>query len=267
MDLPDTKPDAIEDVFAYVEDNVAPIIKEVCNSHEIPDGVEDYNWLINYISLLAERTPARRKVYKKPMVDIAKRMSQMMLATPERFESIKLRMKENGVEDDDKVSYEDLRKFIFEENYTISFDNNTHVNNLLTAIDVIIPILGDRNWTVAYVPPEVGDFICSDNPVSLHWTTQKERGIWSSPGHGLRETEVSIPLSSRIMLLGRFEMLPPSIVISSKRNLAILNSYTGMYADRFIYSKENDFVWFKRDHTIGNVADFKLMIFEKSESE
>lgn len=266
VDLPETEPDAIEDAFADVEDNVAPIIKEICISKKIPEG-EEYNWLINYVALLAERTPVRRDVFTKPMQDITKIMSQMMLATPERFESIKRRMKADGVEINDNVSYEDMRKFILEENYTISFDNNTHINNLLTAIDAIIPPLGARNWTVAYSPPEIGDFICSDNPVSLHWTTQKERGFWSSPGHGLTETEVSVPLSSRIMLLGRFEEFPSNITIKSKRNLAILNSYTGMHADRFIYSKENDFLWFMRDNSIGNVADFKRLIHEKDESE
>lgn len=268
VDIPETEPDVIEDAFAFVEENVAPIIKEVCNSKKIPDGAEEYNWLINYIALLAERTPIRREFFTKPMQDITKIMSQMMLSTPERFESIKRRMEADGVEYNDNVSYEKLRKFIFEERYTISFDNNTHINNLLSSIDTIIPHLGARNWTVAYSPPEVGDFICSDNPVSLHWTTQKERGFWSSPGHALKETEISVPLSSRIMLLGRFEEeLPPCIVISSKRNLAILNSNTGMYADQFVYSRKNDFLWFKQDNSVGNVADFKRLILEKTESE
>jgi hypothetical protein len=201
------------------------------------------------------------------MQDIAKRVSQLIFETPERFESLKQRMNADGVEYDDNVSYEELKRFVYEGNYTMSFDNNTRINNLLTAVDVIIPPLGARNWTVAYSPPDIGDFICSDNPVSLHWTTQKERGFWSSPGHGLMETEVSVPLSSRIMLLGRFEELPPNFVISSKRNLAILNSYTGMYANQFIYSKNNDFLWFKRDNNIGDVADFKQLISEKRESK
>ncbi|HBV85325.1 MAG TPA: hypothetical protein DEF42_01345 [Desulfosporosinus sp.] len=263
--LPNAEPDAIEDVFAFVEDKVAPIIKEVCSSQEIPEGAEEYNLLINYIALLSERTPTRREVFSRPMQDIAKIMSQMMVATPERFESIKQRMKEDGVEYNDEISYEDLKKFVFEGKYTISFDNNTHVNNLLTAVDAIIPPLGDRNWTVAYVPPKVGDFICSDNPVNLHWITPKKRGFWSSPGHALTETEVSAPLCSRIMLLGRFEKMPTKVIISSKRNLAILNSYTGMYAERFIYSKENDFLWFKRDNCVGNVDDFKRLILKGSE--
>lgn len=79
------------------------------------------------------------------------------------------------------------------------------------------------------------------------------------------ETEISVPLSSRIMLLGRFEEIPPKVVISSKRNLAMLNIYTGIHADSFIYSRENDFLWFQRDNSVGNVADFKRLILEKGE--
>lgn len=263
IDLPDTEPDIIEDVFAEVENSVAPIIKEICISHKIPEKDEEYNWLINYIALLAERTPERLEHFTKPIKDITKIISQMMLATPERFEVIKQNMKSDGIEIDDDVSYKELKEFVLEEKYTLSVDNNTRINILFKAIDAIIPYLGARNWAVAYSPPEIGDFICSDNPVSLHWTKDKDRGIWSSPGHGLLETEVSIPLSSRIMLLGRFEEIPEFIIISSKENLAILNSYTGLHSERFIFSRENDFLWYTRDHIIGNVALFKQMISEK----
>lgn len=259
VDIPDIRPDVIEDVFAYIENNVAPVIKKICNSQKIPTGKE-YSWLINYIALLAERTPVKREGFSKLMQDIVKIMVKKTLETPERFESIKQRMRADGIDTDDNVSYEDLRKFAFEGKYKISFDNNTHINNLLTAVDAIMPFLYDRNWTVAYSPPEVGDFVCSDNPASLHWTTQKERGIYSSPGYGLMETEVSIPLSSRIMLLGRFEEVLHKITIMSKRSLAILNNYTIMHSDRFIYSRENDFLWYKQDNSVGNVADFKRLI-------
>lgn len=266
VDLPETEPDAIEDAFAHIENNVAPIIKKVCNSKSIPKG-EKYNWLINYIALLAERTPVRRNIFTKPMQNIIKIMSKMMLAKPEIFESIKQMMKADGVKLHDNVSYDDLRKFIFEENYTISFDNNTHINNMLTAANAIIPSLKARNWTVVYSPPKIGDFICSDNPVNLHWTTHKEQSFWSTPGHGLMKTEISVPLSIRIMLLGQFEKLPPNFTIKSKRHLSILNSYTGIHSNRFIYSSDNDFLWFKRDNSVGNIAEFKQLINEKGKSE
>ncbi|WP_339303994.1 DUF4238 domain-containing protein [Paenibacillus sp. FSL R5-0519] len=173
-------------------------------------------------------------------------------------------MRNAGVEVNDEISYEELKGLVVGEHFKISFDNNTYVSLLLNAMDAVLPSLGARNWAVVYSPPEVGDFICSDNPVSLHWTTNKDRGIWSSPGHSLLETEVSIPLSSRIMLLGRFEDMPPYLIISSKKNLAILNSYTGLHSDRFVFSKENDFLWYKQDDTVENVSDFKKLILDKT---
>lgn len=72
---------------------------------KIPDGTEEYDWLINYIALLSERIPTRREVYTKPMQDMTKILSHMILATPERFESIKQEMKTDGVESNDNVSY------------------------------------------------------------------------------------------------------------------------------------------------------------------
>ncbi|MBO2942791.1 DUF4238 domain-containing protein [Paenibacillus sp. F411] len=263
VDLPNIEPDVIEDVFKVIEDKVAPIIKEICNTKQIPASVEDYNWLINYIALLAERTPVRLEHVTKPIKEISKLISQMTLATPEKFEALKKKIGRDGVEFDENVSYKELKEFIFGDNYTISVDNNTRIRGLFNAIDAIIPFLGARNWTVVYSPPEIGDFVCSDNPVSLHWIVKENRGVWSSPGHGLKETEVSVPLSSRVMLLGRFEEVPPIIVISSKIDLANLNSYTGLHSDRFVFSRENDFIWYRQDNAIGNVADFQRLIFER----
>jgi hypothetical protein len=263
IDLPDTEPDVIEDAFSIVETNVAPIIKDICQSQQIPHETVAYTWLINYIALLSVRTPVRLDHLTEPINEESKIISEMMLSTPERFEATKQNMRKDGIKFNENVSYESLKDFVFEEKYTLSINNNTRISTLMNAVDAIIPLLGARNWTVAYSPPEIGDFICSDNPVSLHWITQKNRGFWSSPGYGLLETQVSVPLSSRIMLLGRFEELPPNFVISSKRNLAILNSYTGMYSDRFIFSRESDFLWYKQDDTIGNILDFKQLIIAK----
>ncbi|MGD0032525.1 DUF4238 domain-containing protein [Paenibacillus illinoisensis] len=263
VDLPDVQPDIMEDIFCEIEDKVAPIIRKIIKHHKVPNDFDHYNWLINYIALLSQRTPARMNHSIKPLEEISHIISQMIVSSHERYEDIKQSMKNSGIDVNDNVLYEDLKEFVMGSKYNISFNNNTRVNLLVKAIDAILPSLGARNWTVAYSPPQIGDFICSDNPVSLHWTTNKNRGIWSSPGHSLLETEVSIPLSSRIMLLGRFEETPPYLTISSKKNLAILNSYTGLDSDRFVFSKENDFLWYKQDDTIGNISDFKKLILDK----
>lgn len=72
MDLPDTQPDVMEDIFKIVEDASAPIIKDLCKTHKIPKDHKDYNTLINYIALLSQRTPSRMKQHSiKPLEDIS----------------------------------------------------------------------------------------------------------------------------------------------------------------------------------------------------
>jgi hypothetical protein len=134
--------------------------------------------------------------------------------------------------------------------------------NVFTVIDAILPTLIERKWSVVFCPPAIGDFICSYNPVSLHWATLEKRPeIFNSPGYGMIDTEISIPLSSRVMLLGRFDdFQPPSGVVPNKRNLAILNSFTGIESSRFIYSRKNDFYWYTKDGQVANVEDFKRLI-------
>lgn len=64
--------------------------------------------------------------------------------------------------------------------------------------------------------------------------------------------------------MGRFEEIQPYLIVSSKRNLAILNSYTGLHSDRFVFSKENDFLWYTQEGNVGNISDFKKLILGKA---
>lgn len=264
VELPDTAPDVVEDVFSEVEDSVAPIIKEIINRQKIPNDFNEYSWLVNYIALLSQRTPARMNQSVQPLLDVTKQISKMILSSPEIYENIKQGMKKEGKTIKEDVSYEELRSLVYGEHFNLSTDNNTRLTLLFNAIDAILPSLGARNWSVCYSPPEVGDFILSDNPVNLHWTTKKNRGIWSSPGYELRETEVSIPLSSRIMLLGRFEEMPAHVSIRSRRDLASLNSYTALHSKNFIFSRQRDFLWYMIDNSVKNTSDLKQIISKKT---
>lgn len=126
-------------------------------------------------------------------------------------------------------------------------------------IDAIIQPLGARHWAVVFSPPSTGDFILSDNPVNLHWREKKEYRIWRSPGYGPKETEVTIPLSSRIMLMGHFEDIPSNLNIYSKKDLASMNNFTVMHSDRFLLTKK-DFLWLKQDGSVGRADDLRQLI-------
>lgn len=98
--LPHIDPNIIEGAFSVIESAVAPIIKRICETKSIPSGEEDYNWLINYIAALAMRTPTTRKV----IAELAKEITTMILATPEKFEQVKRSM---------ETEYNDPRTLIY----------------------------------------------------------------------------------------------------------------------------------------------------------
>ncbi|TJY42678.1 DUF4238 domain-containing protein [Cohnella pontilimi] len=71
VDLPDTTPDVIEDVFMDLETKTAPVIKAICETLHMPTG-DDYNYLMNYIALLAVRTPSQKEKYASFREQLAK---------------------------------------------------------------------------------------------------------------------------------------------------------------------------------------------------
>lgn len=127
----------------------------------------------------------------------------------------------------------------------------------MTRVDAIIELLAHRKWSVCIAPPMYGDFVCSDNPVCLR-NIVPIKGIFSSPGHGLLKTEVSIPLNPRVMLIGRFEdELPPVGSAPNRRFVAQMNSYTAMYADRYVFSKKQDFLWWSDQGKVCTTEEYK----------
>lgn len=265
VDLPDTSSDVIEDIFMDLETKTAPVIRTLCETLRMPTG-NDYNFLMNYIALLEVRTPRRREIYADFMEQISKITMQEVVATEERFEATRKRMEDDGLKVP-QITYDKLRDFVFGERYSVTFDNTTHVRNVLESMDAVLQPLGARNWSVVYCPNTLGDFVCSDHPVSLHWIENRDRGLYSSPGHGLEGTEVTVPLTSRVLLIGRFQpYMPQNVILKTRLNLAYLNSFSSMYCNRFIFSRKEDFFWYTREEKIGTVTDFRRYI-RKDKSE
>ena len=71
------------------------------------------------------------------------------------------------------------------------------------------------------------DLICSNSPVSLTWLTRVVGPY--SPGFGLSNTLVSMPLSRRLAPASSFEPLPGSRIIDTQ-GVAEINSRTAVLA-------------------------------------
>lgn len=124
-------------------------------------------------------------------------------------------------------------------------------------------MLHARSWRLV-VAPEHEYYVFSDEPVSL--VSIVKLSPLYGPGFGMRHTEVTMPISKSVMLLGRFED-KPGVFQTNRQGVAVLNSRTGMYAPRWVFSPHQDFCFYTRDGKVGNVTDLVRAIKETREKQ
>ena len=87
----------------------------------------------------------------------------------------------------------------------------------------------------------------------------------AGPGFGLGGTDVTFPINRQQILLGQFET-EASIGELDHRGVAIMNSRTGCYAERFLFSPAQDFPVFRSDGTVCGVEDLLRHVREEKHS-
>jgi len=261
IEVPGVEPDAVENAFGKFENKAASVVKDIIKKRTVPTG-ENFIILINFVALMAVRIPSYRSFFNGPLEEMNKFALQLMLANPKRFKTIKERMRRDGFEVDEKVSYEIMKRFIERDNYSIKVSQEWHIKNMLDSIDLLIPLLLGRKWSLIIIKDEEDEFICSDSPVTLMWA--KPMPPFWGPGFGMKYTELTMPLAKQIALLARFER-EPQILLAPKKVIAKLNSRTVMYAERFIYSPRKDFIWLDKDGKNRNVTDLIKILKSKKE--
>jgi hypothetical protein len=102
--------DALEQALATFESRAAGALKRVRQEHRLPDG-EDFAVLMNLIGLMAVRNPHHRHAMDDFHADIARKTMRLVLATKDRWNGTVRRMKADGIEIDESISYEDLKQF------------------------------------------------------------------------------------------------------------------------------------------------------------
>jgi hypothetical protein len=166
---------------------------------------EDRDAVMNLITTMALRNPRQRNTINKFVADIAKAVAEVGLATEERWESQVEQMKKDGAWDDKAgVSYEDMKKFVKEGNYTIDVAKEFNIGMEIEHQNELLPVIAGRKWQLIVANKDSGGFVTTDVPVSLRWSDGEDHGIFS-PGFGLEGTEVIVPLSKDIALRGTFE--------------------------------------------------------------
>lgn len=218
----DQDPMAVEKWFSGFESEAAPVLNDIINSCRLPPvASKEFGYFVTFLALQIGRVPHIRETLEKFFDDVKKKQdfaARVAGCDPGPFPD---------------------------------FDQTWHVETIMENAEVLRPLLWMRQWSLWTVANETPDLICSDNPVGLTWTIP-DTGPWP-PGFGLRNTQVTFPLTRRIMIVGSFEGQPDGLTMNDK-DVAIANSCTGRQAGR-LFSAEEDFVWEMRDGRIGRKAD------------
>ncbi|RLA95610.1 MAG: hypothetical protein DRG83_18415, partial [Deltaproteobacteria bacterium] len=94
-------------------------------------------------------------------------------------------------------------------------------------------------------------FITTDNPVNLSWKEPDKIPPFyrTSPGYGLKGTQVYFPVSKKVALVGEFDG-PEGIVDGSRELVALLNSRMLLFTYKQIYSPTLNFYFMGKDGII-----------------
>ena len=227
-------PQAIEKAFADFEGKAATVLEEIVENRAIPQDPEKSGILMKFIALAATRVPTMRELISKPIEEIARKMAMIMVSSKESFEQSFPDAAKQG------LTYEAAREFVH-HGMTIQTTTGAYIRHVFNLVETMLPYLGLRNWCVCYNDNKGEHFVVTDNPVAVTWSDGRPPGFFG-PAHGKLETDVTIPLSSRVALLGRFEDTPERLELNAQ-GVGSFNAKTIGYSQRFIAACSDSFLF------------------------
>jgi hypothetical protein len=246
------KPDAFETGMAEFESELAPALTRLIQAQSL-ENAKDKNYALNLIALLALRNPSRRETIRDFHQRVTKVTLDLATATPDRWESQLAKMRAAGyVKEGMATDYEAIRKVIEEDGYRVELPNERHIIYEMDGVDAILPYLGDRRWVLVKAPPESGGFVTSDQPVTLQWIDPPGKGRRMPLGFGLKNTEVVFPLSTRLAMLGAFEVdieTDKDVFHANEIFVAEINGTTIAHSRRQVYARDLNFHYTARQGT------------------
>ncbi|HFD4278014.1 TPA: DUF4238 domain-containing protein [Vibrio parahaemolyticus] len=221
VDIPGIDPEIVEKQQSEFEGKVATALK--CIEETLDFSGDTKNLILELVGMLAIKSPEMRKHIAEPQIEIAKRFMAMSLDTKERWEAqIDRILEETGEDISQGKTYEEMKEFFDSKEYNVEVTREHQIHMELIGMQRITELLHFRNWVLLKAGEDAGEFITTDNPVSLTWTEPQKVPGFVSPGFGLRDTMVYFPVTKNLALVGEFD-IKDETRIASRELVAILN--------------------------------------------
>lgn len=239
VDIEGRSIDAIEQALSPFEEQAVMAIRNVIESEKFPNE-EDCNWILNLLGLIAVHNPQLRKSFNRSREQLIHCIGDLLVSDKKIWEHHVKKAREFVENINNDVSFDNMKQFIEERKYRLEFSPEGNLRVEFHAFDKLLPILGQRTWSVLVAPNDGPEFICSDHPVTLVWKSGKVGPV----GYGLKETEVFFPLGRNIGFYGVFETpLKPAVKLKPD-HVAMMNRRVILNAERHVFSAlESFFMW------------------------
>lgn len=241
VDTEGQAPDAIEQALAPFEQRAVQAIRNTIAGETFPND-EDYNFILNLLGLIAVRNPYLRTSFNRSREEVIQRIGDLLVSDEKIWDHHVQKAREAGEVFKDTVSFEDVKSFVEERRYRIEFSPEGNLRVEFQAFNELLPILGQRTWSLLVAPPDGPEFICSDHPVTLVWKHRRGDPV----GYGLKETEVFFPLGRRMGFYGTFENPLRPVVELKSGHVATMNRRVALNAKRHVFSALQSFaMWYE----------------------
>lgn len=233
-DFEELDPNVYEDIFGEFEGEAAPVIREISETRTLPTDEEKLNILFNFIAFQSVRLPSTKRAIAAPIMHMFRIIESMLAGSKELYER---HAKEAGI-DITEHPHERFKAGVGK--YKMKMTTDAFVEHAMTMMDTMLPLVADRNWGVLYSDRPGEQFVITDRPVALRWSDGSPPNFYG-PGHAHMKTDLTIPISASVMLVGRFEA-PITGGEATREQVATLNGWTITGAQRFVATCSDDFI-------------------------
>jgi hypothetical protein len=188
IDAEGQDPDVLERALGEFEGRAASVIRGIGECGDLPTD-EELSYVINLMALLVVRNPKRRRAMNTARRHTARIIGDMLTSDRLLFEHHIARAKDEGfIRKDAAVSFEAMRKFIEDDQYSVEVSTGESLSLELGVFENTLDLLGSRYWSLVTAGTDGPDFVTCDHPVTVVFKDREMRG---PAGYGLPRTEVS----------------------------------------------------------------------------
>ena len=235
--------DLLEKRLAVFEDEIAPILRTIRERREMPEG--EGRWkLMQFMALLAIRNPANRRRQTTFDTDILRTTLRFYLSTAERWTALLSEMPSVDVSPLAELTFEEAKELLKPEKWEVKNAPACFHEIEFHQVDLVAKFLMARNWILMQAPSGI-EVITHDNPV-----VPLPDGVPGNMPYGLwYGSAIAFPISSELVLFGRFDQPEASLEVADK-SIAAINVMVFQRASRFAYARSNTFGFLTNSDTI-----------------